>query len=205
MPGMRRISTALPILLAGAVVLAAPERATAGGALIDEADIDAMRAFVQVPVTVTTLRGLNPGHARLSEEEIVALDQAWRDQRETVGDRPLVAELMARPLSNYLLRKQAEAGGLYTEIFVVTEAGLNAGQSAVTSDFWQGDEDKFTRTFPEGADAVFVDEPELHMESGTMRQQINFTVADPETGAPIGAATVEVNLTELARRRSAGS
>ena len=115
---------------------------------------------------------------------------------------PLVAELMARPLSNYLLRRQAMAGGLYTEIFVVTNRGLNAGQSAVTGDYWQGDEAKFTETFEVGADAVFIDEAELHEGSGTWRQQVNFTIPDPETGAPMGAVTIEVNLTELARRRA---
>jgi len=201
---MRRPFAAfLPALALAAGLALQPGVAAGGGALIDEADIAEMRAWIAVPVTFTTLRGLNAAQVGLDEAGILELDQAWRSQRESQGDRPLVAELMARPLSNYLLRKQAEAGGLYTEVFVVTDRGLNAGQSAVTSDYWQGDEDKFTRTFEVGPDAVFVDQPELHAESGTLRQQVNFTIVDPETGEPIGAATVEVNLTELARRRAA--
>ncbi|WP_119168957.1 hypothetical protein [Algihabitans albus] len=203
---MRRILLKLAISLAflplaiGAVVGSA--EADAPRVQISEADLDLMRDWVAVPVTIATLRGLNAEQNALSQADIDALDKEWRAERERIGDRPLVAELMARPLSNYLLRRQAMAGGLYTEIFVVTDRGLNAGQSAVTGDYWQGDEAKFTKTFEVGADAVFIDEAELHEASGTWRQQVNFTIPDPETGAPIGAVTIEINLTELARRRA---
>ena len=81
------------------------------------------------------------------------------------------------------------------------DRGLNAGQSAVTTDFYQGDEAKWQKTFPKGAGAVFVDEPEFHADSGTWRTQVNLSVEDADH-RPIGAATFEVNLTELARRHA---
>lgn len=203
---MRRIllesAKFLAFLSLAAGLLSAPLAAEGPRARISEADLEDMRSWIAVPVTFATLSGLNAEQSGLSQADIDALDKEWRAEREQIGDRPLVAELMARPLSNYLLRRQAMAGGLYTEIFVVTNRGLNAGQSAVTGDYWQGDEAKFTETFEVGADAVFIDEAELHEGSGTWRQQVNFTIPDPETGAPMGAVTIEVNLTELARRRA---
>jgi hypothetical protein len=78
--------------------------------------------------------------------------------------------------------------------------GLNVGQSSITSDFWQGDEAKFKNTFPNGANAVFIDEAEYNEESDTWRSQLNMTMSDQQ-GAPIGAVTIEVNLNELARRQ----
>jgi hypothetical protein len=196
-------ATALPApATAQSQIAAAADPATLD---IAPADIAAMREWVEVPVTFATLRALNEEQSHLTQADIEALDQVWRGERERVGDRPLVAQLMARPLSTYLIRRQALSGGLYTEIFVVTDRGLNAGQSAITSDYWQGDEAKFTETFAVGPDAVFVDEAELHEESGTWRRQVNFTVSDPDSGAPIGAVTIEINLTELARRRALGS
>lgn len=193
----------------GAPVIGSAEAAQVTAAIsqarITDSDLEEMRSWIAVPVTVATLRGLNAQQSALSQSDIEALDTAWRAEREQIGDRPLVAELMARPLSNYLIRRQAMANGLYTEIFVVTDRGLNAGQSAVTSDYWQGDEAKFTKTFEVGPDAVFIDEAELHEGSGTWRQQVNFTIVDPDNGAAIGAVTIEVNLTELARRRAVGS
>ncbi len=173
--------------------------------LITPADIAEMRGWLQVPVTVLTLRDLNTEQSDLDARAIEALDQRWRAERAQVGDRPLIAELMARPLSNYLIRRQAMSGGLYTEIFVMSRQGLNAGQSSITSDYWQGDEAKFQKTYPVGPDAVFVDAPEFHAESGTWRAQVNLALADPDSGRALGAVTVEVNLTELARRRDPGA
>ncbi len=82
------------------------------------------------------------------------------------------------------------------------DKGLNVGQSAITSDYWQGDEAKFKKTYPAGQNAVFIDAPEYREGSDTWHAQLNLTVHGQD-GAAIGAATVEVNLTELARRRAA--
>jgi hypothetical protein len=110
--------------------------------------------------------------------------------------------MLSSPLSNYLLYLQARSAGLYTEMFVMDDKGLNVGQSSVTSDYWQGDEGKFQKTFQAGADAVFIDEAEFNDDDKTWRAQLNFTLVDPESGKPIGAATVEMNLTELERRQA---
>lgn len=99
---------------------------------------------------------------------------------------------------------QAGALGLFTEIFVVDANGLNVGQSAITGDYWQGDEAKFQNTFPNGPDAVFIDEAEWDEDRRIWRAQLNLSIPSEDGTRAIGAATVEVNLTEL-QRRSAGS
>ena len=134
----------------------------------------------------------------LSQDQIDALDKQWRAERE-MDDQPLITSVLANPLSSYLTRIQARSLGVLSEIFVMDQNGLNAGQSSITSDYWQGDEAKFQKTYGAGAGAVFLDEPELNEDTKSWRSQLNFTVHDAD-GAPIGHATVEVNLTELARR-----
>ncbi len=141
----------------------------------------------------------NKKYKQLAQEEIDKLDKQWREERKS-EDQPLVAAILSNPLSNYLTQIQAASGGLFTEIFVMDANGLNVGQSAITGDFWQGDEAKFQKTFPNGADAIFIDEAELNDETKTWRAQVNLTVND-QNNTPIGAVTVEYNLTELARRR----
>src|SRR3546814_12380468 len=89
---------------------------------------------------------------------------------------------MSSPLSGYLLRIQAASAGLYTELFVITAKGLNAGQSSVTADYWQADEAKFQKTYDVAPDAVFVDEPEFHEAPATWRCQTNMTLTDEEIG-----------------------
>src|SRR3546814_10589865 len=87
---------------------------------------------------------------------------------------------MGNPLSSYLIRKKAESNGLFAELFVFDAMGMNVGQSSVTSDYWQGDEDKYLQTFAVGPDAVFVDAIEYNDETRQRRRQVNFTIVDPE-------------------------
>ncbi|MGO7624082.1 hypothetical protein ACC687_38970, partial [Rhizobium ruizarguesonis] len=47
------------------------------------------------------------------------------------------------------------SGGKITEIFVMGAKGLNVGQSDTTSDYCQGDEANFQKSFGAGKDAVF--------------------------------------------------
>ena len=169
--------------------------------LIDDALIQSIREWSSVPVVGLTLAALNARQGELDQASIDSLDKQWRDERKA-DDQPLITAVLSSPLSGYLLRIQAGSAGLFTEIFVMTAKGLNAGQSSITSDYWQADEAKFQKTFDIGPDAVFVDEPEFNEETATWRAQVNLTLTDA-SGAKIGAVTAEVNLTELARRAAA--
>ena len=169
--------------------------------LIDDALIQSIREWSSVPVVGLTLAALNARQGDLDQASIDSLDKQWRDERKA-DDQPLITAVLSSPLSGYLLRIQAGSAGLFTEIFVMTAKGLNAGQSSITSDYWQADEAKFQKTFDIGPDAVFVDEPEFNEETATWRAQVNLTLTDA-SGAKIGAVTAEVNLTELARRAAA--
>lgn len=167
--------------------------------IIDDDAVEQIRDWLKNPVVEMSISAQNKIYETLPQEEIDKLDKQWRAEREE-EDQPLIAAILSNPLSSYLTQIQAASGGLFTEIFVMDANGLNVGQSAITGDFWQGDEAKFQKTFPNGADAVFVDEAELHEGTKTWRAQVNMTIADANK-APIGAVTVEYNLTELARRR----
>lgn len=141
----------------------------------------------------------NERHAKIAQDEIIALDKQWRAERKA-EDKPLISATLSNPLSVYLLRMQARANGLYTEIFIMDDKGLNVGQSSITSDYWQGDEAKYKKTFLVAPDAVFVDDPEWHKGTKTWRAQVNMTIASQKGGQAIGAAVFEINLTELKRR-----
>ncbi len=197
----RFVSAAIGMALAaiGSVGTATAQEAISTS-LISDAFIAEMRDWLQKPVVQISIEAQNSRYKDVQQADIDALDKRWREEREQ-ETQPLVAAVLSSPLSNYLTQIQAMSGGLYTEIFVVDSKGMNVGQSSVTSDYWQGDEAKFQKTFPIGADAVFIDEPELNEDTKTWRAQVNMTVVDA-ANKPIGAITVEVNLTELARRQA---
>lgn len=190
--------------LAVTLLAAAP---SAGGApdarvLITATQLAEIREILDSPLVLRSIAAQNERLGALSAGDIKALDDQWKAEREA-DDKPLISMTLSNPLSSYLTRMQANSLGLYAAVFVMDQNGLNVGQSAITGDFWQGDEAKFQKTFEVGSDAVFIDEPEWLDDVGIWIAQVNLTVADPTTGVPVGSATFDVSLTEIARRRAA--
>ncbi|WP_205910408.1 hypothetical protein [Rhizobium sp. FKL33] len=172
-------------------------------ALISPEVIKEVQGWLQTEIVQLSVKARNKNGGDLDQTGIDELDKSWRAEREA-DDQPLIAATMSSPLSIYLSRIQGRSLGLYAEIFVMDEHGLNVGQSSITSDFWQGDEDKFQKTFDVGNDALFIDEPEWDDEFKIWRSQASMTLSDKDGGGKIGAVTIEFNLTELARRRGVG-
>lgn len=165
--------------------------------LVTPTVIEKLRGVLQAPLIVMSVEAQNDRRMNISSDDIDKLDKIWRAERKS-DDQPLIAATMSSPASSYLTQIQADSVGLYSALFVMDKNGLNVGQSAITSDYWQGDEDKFLKTFPVAMDAVFIDAPEYQEDLKFWMVQVNLTLA--HDGTPIGSATVELNLTELARR-----
>ncbi|WP_420407088.1 hypothetical protein [Hoeflea sp.] len=171
-------------------------------ALITPSVMAEMRQWMETDIVRISVKAQNDRLKKLPQAEIDALDEQWVAERES-DDKPLIAATLSNPLSVYLARLQGRSLGMYAEIFVMDQNGLNVGQSSITSDFWQGDEGKFQKTYGVGPDAVFIDEAEWDDGAKIWRGQVNFTLT--ENGESIGAVTMEVNLTELERRTGAGA
>lgn len=197
-------AAAVPAAAAPAAAPAATEQTASAGtpisaSIITPDIIKEMRDRILQPVAIMSIEAASKKHEGVDQAAIDKMDEAWKTEAKS-DDQPFIAEILSSPLSNYLLYIQASSAGLYTEIFVMDKFGLNVGQSSVTSDYWQGDEDKYQKTYAVGPDAVFVDEPEFDDKTKSWRTQVNFTAVDPATKQAIGAVTVEFNLTELQRR-----
>lgn len=192
-----------PVSTAQAQQVATAEPAAIPTSIITPDFVDGLRKNLVQPVTILSVNASNVRHEGVQQAEIDTLDNTWKAEAKS-DDQPLIAEILSSPLSSYLLYVQAKSAGLFTEIFVMDKFGLNVGQSSVTSDYWQGDEAKFQKTYDIGPDAVFIDEPEFNDDTKTWRTQVNFTIVDPESKTAIGAATAEINLTELQRRLALG-
>ena len=178
--------------------------ATAPLALADTGHVAPVTAYVKEnvqpwlndPVVIAAIKAQNGKHASLTGEQIVKLDKDWRAQVNT-GSRPLVDGILANKLSSFLKGKKAGSNGLVTEVFVMDNKGLNVGQSDPTSDYWQGDEAKWKKTFKVGPNAVHVSEAEMDDSTQMLQSQASITITDPATGKAIGAITVGINLNEL--------
>ena len=190
--------------LAATVAQAEPANKPDPATLVTKDVLTEIRGFIDTDIVRLSIKTQNARLSDLKQDRIDTLDKQWRAERENT-DKPLIAATLSNPLSVYLSRVQGRSLGLYAEIFVMDQNGLNVGQSSVTSDFWQGDEAKFQKTYNVSNDAVFIDEAEWDDDAKIWRGQVSFTVVDPASQKSIGAVTVEFNLTELARRNSPGA
>jgi hypothetical protein len=154
-----------------------------------------VKAWLADPAVVSAIKAQNEANTALDQAAIEALDQKWRSEVEA-DSHPMIDAVLGNALSTFLKSKQSDSGGTITEIFVTDAKGLNVGQSDVTSDYWQGDEDKFTKSFGAGAGALFVDAAEKDESTQMLQSQASMTIVD-ETGKPIGAVTIGVNLDQL--------
>jgi hypothetical protein len=126
--------------------------------------------------------------------DVNVLDKKWRAE-VGAGGGPMIEKTLANDLSAYLKAVQGDAGGQFTEIFVMDNKGLNVGQTDVTSDYWQGDEAKFQKTYGVGDGAIHVSDVELDESTQTYQLQVSMTISDG--GSPIGAVTVGVDAASL--------
>lgn len=150
--------------------------------------------WMENPDLIAALKAQNAENAAISAERILALDQQWRAEVKSDGAQPLVSSTMERPVSKWLYEQQVLSGGLVNEIFVMDNRGLNVAQSAVTSDYWQGDEAKWQKTFGDGSGNVHIAEVEFDDSTGTFQSQISMAIRDPANGELIGAVTIGVNV-----------
>ena len=152
--------------------------------------------WVRNAALVEAIKAQNSKHAGLTQAEIDNMDQQWRSETGAAS-RPMIERILSNGLSKYLAGLKEQEQGLVTEIFVMDNKGLNVGQSDVTSDYWQGDEAKWKKTYLAGPDAVFVDEIEQDESTQMFQSQLSMTITDPGSGEVIGAITVGVNVDDL--------
>lgn len=184
------VLAALPLALA--VTAARADYVPAMQAYLD----GSVRSWAADPVLIAAIEAANAERAAYDQAMIDQLDSAWQAE---VGkaDTPTITPILQNAAADFLRAQVAASGGRITEAFVMDARGLNVAASDVTSDMWQGDEEKFTETYAKGPDGVFFGEVELDDSTQTYQGQISFTIVDPATNAVIGAMTVGVDAETL--------
>lgn len=179
------------ILVLGAAPLSAAEN-DYKQAILEQA-APQVRAFLADSRVINAVNAQNSRHDGMSQARIDKLDKQWRAETAN-GSGPLIESTLENRLSAYLITVQEASQGLFSEIFIMDAKGLNVGQSGLTTDYWQGDEAKWQKTYGEGADAMLIDDVEFDESSQTFQSQFSLPVIDPADGAVIGAVTVGINM-----------
>ncbi|MBX2883887.1 MAG: hypothetical protein KTR32_28295 [Granulosicoccus sp.] len=170
------------------LVSADPEVAAAARSYVE----NNAQEWLNNPLIARAIIAQNEIHESLAQTDIDAKDQQWR--RESVdGNGPLIDQVLSNELSKYLSSVQEDSEGLITEVFIMDNKGLNVGQSDLTSDYWQGDEAKWQKTFLVGPETVFVDDVEMDESTQRYQTQVSYSITDPNSGDVIGAVTIGID------------
>ena len=194
---MKKIMTALLLSCAASALPMGVSMAQDAAQLAPIADYvkSDIKPWLNDPAIIDALKAQDATNANLSAGDIDVLDKKWRAEVDG-SDHSMIDGVLGNALSKFLQEKKTASGGKITEIFVMDAKGLNVGQSDTTSDYWQGDEGKFQKSFGAGKDAVFVDEIEKDESTQTLQSQASVTISD-DKGTPIGAITIGVNVDAL--------
>lgn len=185
-----------PVLAAIAALVALPAAAHEFEAPLRALAAERLAAIAADPTVTAAIAAQNRRTADLDEAAILALDADWRAQIGA-AERPMIDSVLENPAGERLRTLRAETAGLITEIFAMDARGLNVAASDITSDYWQGDEAKWQKTFLAGPDALHLDDIAFDESTQTYQAQVSLPVADPESGAAIGAVTFGVDITLL--------
>jgi hypothetical protein len=124
--------------------------------------------------------------ANETDAEIQRKDREWQLNPRLPLRKELVQNACATRLTQIL-----KEDPIVVEAFLMDAKGAVVCATQETSDYWQGDEAKWQKTFKEGK-KVLVDEPALDASTGTYAVQLSALISD-STGK-IGALTLTLKI-----------
>ena len=127
----------------------------------------------------------------LTLDQIKAEDKQWM---ATAGTAGFMKAIIDSPLGNHL-RAWRKARPYVAEIIVMDHQGANVAITEKTSDYWQGDEPKFSESFKDGG-VVFVDRVKFDDSTQTYSVQVSVPVRDA-AGAAIGVICCGFDIEQL--------
>lgn len=129
----------------------------------------------------------------LSQKDIAKEDEKWR-QAFAADQHTYRNRFIDASLSSYLSAEKKITNGLVTEIFVTDTRGLNVAVSDMTSDYWQGDEDKFTQAFAKPNDSLFFDVIRYDESTRHFQSHVSVPLYDLSGREPLGVMVIGVDI-----------
>ena len=131
-------------------------------------------------------------------EQIKQIDDEWRSTKTLTAFK---MSLQRNPAGKFL-RRRIRRNPTYGEAFLTDKRGANVAAYPATSDYWQGDETKFTASYNDGKGKVFIGNVEYDESSQTNAAQVSVPVIDQ--GKAIGVLVMGVQLDYIAWKQGRG-
>jgi hypothetical protein len=131
-------------------------------------------------------------------EKIKRIDEKWRATKTLTAFK---RSLQRNPAGRFL-RRHVRRNPTYGEAFLTDKRGANVAAYPATSDYWQGDETKFTASYDDGKGQVFIGDVEYDESSQTHAAQVSVPVIDK--GKAIGVLVMGIQLDYIAWKQGRG-
>jgi hypothetical protein len=190
---MRITALFLAALLAPGLVVAQTE--------IDQSEIQEllrtkMRTVQHMALNPALIQAVRQQNAEtLDMDNIKQRDTDWKATKAlTPFKRSLQENHAGKMLKRYVVRNPS-----LNEAFLTDNKGANVAAFPATSDYWQGDEEKWTASFNEGSGKLFLGPVERDESTNTYAVQVSAPLF--HQGETIGVLVVGVTLDYLSAKR----
>ena len=133
---------------------------------------------------------------QLTLAEIKDRDETWIGANG--GMNSLIREITRNDVARYLKRR-VENNTAIDEVFITDNQGANVAAYPPTSDYWQGDEGKWTSSFNDGNGTVFIGP--LEPDASTNKTQVQISAPIISNDETIGVLVMGVSVDYLASQQ----
>lgn len=166
--------------------------ALASGSVLAKGVKDIVPEIVQAAANSAVVDAVKSQNAKgLSLEKIQSMDNEWKGASEP-------NDFMKSHLENDAAKALSvleNSSGYLVEFIVTDNQGANVALTGITSDYWQGDEPKFTNAFADGKGNTYIARPQKDKSTGEVVSQVSVPVMSD--GKAIGTLTVGVRMDQL--------
>ena len=127
------------------------------------------------PIVIRAVEAQNGQNVSLAE--IKKRDESWKNAGSS--SNALIREITKNEIARYFQRR-VENNSAIDEVFLTDNQGANVAAYPPTSDYWQGDEDKWTLSFNDGNGKVFIGPLELDESTNKTQVQISAPIVSNE-------------------------
>lgn len=155
--------------------------------------IKAVQRLAANPTVIDAVKTQNAQETTI--EQIRQIDKEWRSTKTLTAFKK---SLQHNPAGRFL-RRHVRRNPTYGEAFLTDKRGANVAAYPATSDYWQGDETKFTASYDDGKGKVFIGDVEYDDSSQTHAAQVSVPIV--YQGKAIGVLVMGVQLDYIAWRQ----
>ena len=173
------------------------------GMLQAEAELSAeqIEDLLGVKIRFATHMAFNPSIVRAVEDqneqglpldEIKKRDEIWKSAGDSLN--ALIRETTQNDIARYFQRR-VENNSAIDEVFLTDNQGANVAAYPPTSDYWQGDEEKWTASYNNGEGVVFIGP--LEYDESTRKTQVQISAPIFSQDQTIGVLVLGVSVDYL--------